>query len=98
MRKEGRQTLDLEGYVQTLAEAIIVTTHRHRERFLWWVLCPIFLASFWVSLFLMVLDAMGRISPMRSGLLTTFTVLATGGVVSSGAAAGFSLLGQKDSE
>ncbi len=93
MNREEKQPVLPENYVTNVNESILVGTYRHREKFLWRVLCPVFIVSFSVPLVLLVLDAVGAVTPMDSGLITAFTVLASGGVVGIGAAAGFSLLG-----
>jgi hypothetical protein len=98
LTKEGRQALGLERYVKNLADVISARTHLHRERFLWWILCPTFVLCVLACLCLVVADALGLISPMRPALLAAVTAVVSGGVVSTGAGAGFSLLKQASDE
>jgi len=92
LNREEQDAVRPERFVENFPDAITASTHRHRGRFVWWVLCPAYSATVITCLALLISDALGWIAPMRPILLTAVTTVLTGGTVSAGAGAGFGWL------
>jgi hypothetical protein len=98
LTKEGKQALAVERYVSNLPDAISAGTHRMRMQVVRWVLCPTLIAIVLTCLSLLVLDALGRIPPMRNALLASITTVLTSSVITTALSAGFGWLFTREPE
>ncbi len=84
MTKEDKTKLSLGNFVTNISEAILARTHLMRESALRWVFAPLLFITVLTCLFLFALDALGRIPPMRDGLLSVIKIVLGAGVLGAG--------------
>jgi len=84
--------LNLEDYITNLEDALAVSIHQNREGMIWWVLCPLLVASVVVCLVILVADAWGCIPPLGTGELSIIGVILGGDVLGFVMTAGFGWL------
>ncbi len=84
MTKEDRIKLSLSNFVTNISEAISARTHLMRESAVRWVFAPLLCVTVLACLLLFVLDALGRISPMRDSLLSVIKIVLGAGVLGAG--------------
>ncbi|MGO9062048.1 MAG: hypothetical protein ACLQU2_32465, partial [Candidatus Binataceae bacterium] len=71
-----------QSFVKNATEAVLVRTHLMREWTLRWVFVPLLVLTVLPCLVLFILDAIGRIAPMRDslvGVIKSVLVIAAGG-------------------
>jgi hypothetical protein len=96
LTREDKTSLRLGNYVSNFQDAVAARIHMHREWALKWVLAPILFVTILPCVTLMVLDAIGRIAPMRADLLSLVKTVMSVGVGGSSFGAGFGWLFNKE--